>query len=163
MAQAVIPLLILSLAATVATTVVTAIGQKKQAKAQQEIAETQARNEERAAGDRADQLRRRRARLLASQRAAFAGRGLKLSGSPLEVLAETNEIVQLDIDRVIRAGSERAGLLRQRGAAAVQSARFQQLGTILGGVGQAASIGAGIGQLPRFGGTGSLSATTLQQ
>lgn len=141
MAAAAVPLLVLSLAATAASTAVSISAQKQAAAQEQNMANQQAAAEERLARQRAAQLERKRSRLLAEQRAAVVGRGVKLSGSPLELLAETNEILDLDINRVLTAGSERAALLRSGGRAAVSRARAAVPGTILGGVGSLAGQG----------------------
>lgn len=141
MAQAAVPLLILSLVGTAASTGLQIAAQKKAAKAEKATADRAAVAEERLAKEKAEQLDRQRRRILAQQQAAVVGRGVKLSGSPLELLAETNEIVDLDINRVLRQGRERAAVLRTQGRQAVSGLKLRQAGTILGGTSQLASQG----------------------
>lgn len=85
-----------------------------------------------------------RSRLMthASQKAAYATRGVKIEGSPLELLAETNYLASVDKARVEYEAQENADAIRAGGDAAFTSSRYGMVGSILGGVGNAASSAA---------------------
>lgn len=86
-------------------------------------------------------IERTRIRTVASQRASYAASGVKLSGSPLEVMAETNYYAGVDKARTEYEARVTAEELRIGGKAAMNSARLQAIGTLVGGAGKA--IGAG--------------------
>ena len=133
-----IPLIIgaVSAAGAVAGGVIAAKGSERQAKAEQRSAEIAAREEERVSRERVDQLKRKRGRILASQRAAVTGRGVKLSGSPLELLAETNETIDLDINRLRRQSKAQAVALRRGGRQALQLGRTRATTSLISGIGR---------------------------
>ena len=136
MAAAALPLFALSLAGGF----ISARGATRQAQAEARQAEAAAQEEERVTRERVDQLRRKRARLLSSQRAAITARGVKLSGSPLEILAETNEVLALDINRLRRQTQFRAGALRERGRIAGERGRTAAITSLIGSVAGGARV-----------------------
>lgn len=84
-------------------------------------------------------IERQRLNVLSIQRATYASSGVTLSGSPLEVLAETNRLASFDIARLRFQAEEEAIAYRTTGAAQQKAALVSALGTGLAGVGQAAS------------------------
>lgn len=85
-------------------------------------------------------IERVRMRTVASQRAAYIASGVKLSGSPLEIMAETNYYAGVDKARTEYEARTTAEEIRTGGRAALDSARYQTAGVLIGGAGKA--IGA---------------------
>jgi hypothetical protein len=80
------------------------VGQLRQAKQQEQIFNynaavnrQQAELAQRAGDVRTERLRRERRRFLSKQTAAFAAAGVRMTGSPLQVLSDTAAEIELDI------------------------------------------------------------------
>lgn len=92
-------------------------------------------------------------RVMASIKAAYGSSGLELSGSQLDVLEDTATEQELDVQRIefegrvrSREGSlevlglkEGAGLSRARASGARSAGKLKALGSVIGGLGDAAS------------------------
>lgn len=128
-------------------------------KAQQQIAEYNAKLKEReAAAERerarveAEQFKERGRGLLAEQRVGYAKGGVLTTGTPAEVIDITSKNLEADRMRILKEGflagsfreSEAEGLryegraARARGKAAKRGAMFSAAGSILSGIGQSA-------------------------
>lgn len=142
----------IALAATLASTAFSVRAQRQQAEATRQAgiqerfaAERQAGEEVRVSREEAADLREQRRRTLARQRSQFAAAGVNLSGSPLELLAETSEIFGRDINRVLTAGSQRASIIRQQGRAAQAGGGRRASAIRLAGVASGISqVGSGL-------------------
>lgn len=128
-----------------------AAGQAQQGADQYKAAYRQANNIIIESRFKLNDIERQRIRTISTQKASFASRGVKLDGSPLELLAETNYLASVDKGRVEYQARENAAETRASGNAALTAGRMGAIGSILGGVGSAASsfvggqqFGAGI-------------------
>lgn len=86
-------------------------------------------------------IERTRIRTVASQRASYAASGVKLSGSPLELMAETNYLAGVDKARTQYEARVTAEEIRAGAKADLSAARYGMVGALVGGVGKA--VGAG--------------------
>ena len=139
-----------ALAAAAIGSVVGGIQQSNAASDQAKIAE---RNQQQAqeaakqsrieAGERADISRRDTQRLKSKQLVGFLSSGVRLEGTPLDVLAETERLGEEDVQSILRGGEARAS---EFGA---QAANFGLQGDIARTKGRGALIGGltqGIGK-----------------
>lgn len=154
-------MIIILLAAIIASTVVTAVGQEQAAQAAADAAKADAKLQAAEAQQSARQLRKEHARQLALQRVRFGKAGVIAAvGTPLDVLAENAgefEIEARAVERfgrnVLAFGESAAANFRKQGQLAVA-------GTSVAGVAKAASVAVG-----GFGGTttaGTLTTTGQQ-
>lgn len=128
-------------ATSVAATGLSAFGQAQQGRDAYKAAHKQANRVIINSEFQVNDIERKRIRVASNQRAAFAASGVKLSGSPLEVLAETNQLAAQDKARVRYEARNNAQEIRDSGSAALSQSRYQAIGSILGGVGNAAQAG----------------------
>lgn len=94
-------------------------------------------------------IERNRIRVISSQRASYAASGVKLEGSPLEVLAETNYYAGVDKARTEYEARTSAEEIRLGGRQALDKARLDTIGVITGGVGKAIGAGGQGAALPK--------------
>lgn len=140
----------LLIAAAVGSAAIGAVGAIQAGKAQQQaanynamLAEREGREAKQVAASEAREARRRGRRLISSQTAAYGAAGLDISGSALEVLADTAEITELDALNIERAGSAeearaigRANAERFAGKQARTASYFGAASSILSGASQ---------------------------
>lgn len=150
-----------------AGTAVTVIGQQQQAKAQSammnynaRLREQEAADAQRDATERAAQQREANRRFIGAQRARGGASGvIQDTGSPLEVLADNAQNLEMAALETERTGNIQAGQLRQQaifdrfGAKSVRrGANYASAGAILGGASQA------VGAYGGYAGAGRSSA-----
>ena len=143
-----------------AGTAVTVIGQQQQAKAQSAMSNYNARLREQEAADaqrdariRANQQREANRRFLATVRSRGGASGvLQDTGSPLEVLADNAQQLEMGALETERTGNIQAGQLRtqavfdrMQGKSIRRGANYASAGAILGGASQMAGAYAGAG------------------
>jgi hypothetical protein len=162
---------------TVVGTVMSVQGQRAAAQAQQQQAQyqidlanqtakwnadqtrQQAKHEEDTAMENMRRKRENNQRAIARQRAVGARSGLKETGAVADVLVDTSERLQSDIDDIWKSASERAtqlrgdaqmslwendsrtSQLRYGASAAKQASKYSIYGTIAGGLGKTATAG----------------------
>ena len=124
--------------------------QAKVASQNAEMAEANAHQVDLATDDKIDQIARHTSITLGKQRAGYAKSGVKLEGSPLEVLTETVNLGERDMFRVAKEGEFAGDSLRfsaaqeRQKATYVKRASFIGAGsTLLSGFGQTALAGSG--------------------
>lgn len=122
--------------------------QAKVASRNAEFAEANAHQVDLATDDRIDQLARKTSITLGKQKAGYAKAGVRLEGSPLEVLAETVNLADKDAFRIAQEGKFQGDSLRYQAAEERQKATYAK---------RASFIGAGSTLLSGFGQT-ALSA-----
>jgi len=116
-------LLLVGVGLSAAGTAYNAYQDYKAGKADEKLANEQARLESEAAAAEAGNIREKGRRLLASQRASLAGAGVKIDeGSGDALQKETTRLTEQDALAVLKEGANRASLLRQQGKAAGQAA-----------------------------------------
>jgi hypothetical protein len=161
-------LAVVSLLSTVASVSMQAKAQRESARVAEKTAEYNAKSQENQAiqADMEDReaIRRERAvnaTLKGEQRAAIGGSGVTAVGSPLEVLGETAGLMELNIMDSARAAEARrrsgfanAAMTRWEGSNIASGYRKQATGTILSGIGQAASSAYGLYNAGAFKGGG---------
>lgn len=141
----------IALAATIASTAVTAYGAYQQGQTAKKIANYNAKMNEYSAEDaikrgsiEADQQRAKARQMLASQRAAMGASGLEETGTLGNVLQQTATLGELDA-RQIEANAQReawgmrsqANIARYEGAARAQAGALEGFGTLIGGAARA--------------------------
>lgn len=110
-----------------------AFGQLDAAQKQKEAADRQANNITYTSQFRVIDIEKTRIRRLSEQRASYGARGVTLSGSPLEIAAETNELANLDKARVKYQARTQADEIRKQADAATQGAQLAAIGNVIGG------------------------------
>ena len=121
-------------------TAATAYGQYQQGKMQQRWAEYNAAVSKQEVALEKQRMRKERVKLLSAQRVGYAKAGVQLTGTPLEVMAETaKEIEHSMILREHRAAIE-TGLWGYKGRAARQAGAWAAGTTLLTGGAQAAAM-----------------------
>lgn len=141
-----------------AGTAVTVVGQQQQAKAQSAMLNYNARLREQEAADaqrdariRANQQREANRRFIGAQRAKGGQAGvLQSTGSPLEVLADNAQQLEMGALETERTGNIQAGQLRtqavfdrMQGKSIRRGANYASAGAILGGASQMAGAYSG--------------------
>jgi len=91
----------------------------------------------------------------ANQKSAFLKNGVTLDGSPLAVLDETYKFGQEEVDSIIRSGSAKARLYRQRADITRNEGRSALLSGLSTGVGSFISRGMSAYGADLFGGSAS--------
>ena len=129
--------------------VVSAAGQMQAARAQKKMANYNARVAEDTARYQAERQQDKVSRLMAGARVAVNKSGLAMSGSPLDVLADSAMQSELDHQAILRQGAAQAGLDRTQGRAAMQAGYFGAATSLLKGasgvMGALGSANAGAG------------------
>lgn len=127
-------------AAAAATGAVSSIQQGRAARAAHEfnvqLAERDAETARRAAAADEVEARRQAAKRVGSQRAALAASGVDLTGTPLDLLAETAEDDELNALRVRFGGETQAQGFQGRAASERFSGRQAMRAGVIGAVGQ---------------------------
>ena len=82
-------------------------------------------------------IERQRQQTISRQKATYAASGVKLSGSPLEVMAETNYLAGIDKARTEYEARVTSEEIRREGDNAFTNSRLGALGSVLGGAGKA--------------------------
>lgn len=85
-------------------------------------------------------IERTRIRTIANQKASYIASGVKLSGSPLEVMAETNYYAGVDKARTQYEARVMAEEIRTGASSELSASKYAVGGALIGGVGK--SIGA---------------------
>lgn len=129
----------------VVTAVVGAAGQVQAGKAQKAMADFNARSQEEASKYNADRQQDRSTRLLGTARVNINKSGLQMSGSPLDVLADSATEAELDRQAILRMGNNQAELSRMQGRQAQRAGYFGAATTLLSG---AAKAGGAFGGVP---------------
>jgi hypothetical protein len=111
---------------------------KKASKTRARLLQSQARLEKEASEFDALQQDRAFEKLMGRQRLAFAASGVKLEGSPLDILEETLRDKQETIDNILRAGEARAGSLTAQARELKRAGRNALIAGVIGD----ASLGA---------------------
>lgn len=154
-------------AATIAGVVISAGGAIAQGQQQQAAAENAAQwstynaaRETDEARVNADETRRQGRIRLAAGRAAVAGSGVALEGSPVDALAQSAEDVELDAQSILYAGRTRAlaytneaSRSRAAGAEASQASYWTAGRNLLMGIGQADAVNLRRTGAPLIGGS----------
>lgn len=158
MAVATSTALIIAAVATVAAAGVSVYGQQQQAKSQAAILGYNARLKEQEAADaqrdakiRASQQREASRRFIGAQRARGGQSGvLQSTGSPLEILADNAQQLEMGALETERTGNIAAGQLRtqavfdrMQGRSIRRGANYASAGTILGAAGSVGGMYAG--------------------
>jgi len=142
----------ISSVATAAAGVVSYVGQQQAADAaedagrmQKEAADAAARNAEAQSRESINRERINNRRRLARMRAKAGTSGLVMTGSALDVFAETAGVLELGVQDANRAGNMEAGNMRDQGAMSLWEARstaaaqrLSSYGTLLSTAGSAA-------------------------
>jgi hypothetical protein len=102
-------------------------------------------------------LERRRGQTVAAQRQAYSARGVSLKGSPLLVLAETNELAARDAGRVQTHTTTQAYELRRAGTFAQQQSQIRAAGM---GLSTVADVGGNVASGLSLGPASSPSVST---
>lgn len=103
------------------------------------IQQDKARQEQEVAAENARRKEKEAQALVARQRAALAGQGLAMEGTPLAVLGETYLQEQQQVNDMAYQAATRAAALRQGAALSLVEGKNQAAGTRLQGYGQAVS------------------------
>jgi hypothetical protein len=165
MADPVTWLYIGTLVLTAASTAVSIDAQKQQAKTAVRVADYNAEIDEQSAiqadmeaREKATRIRKRNKSVTATQRSKIAAAGILTSGSPLEVLGETEaalELEAMDAARIGRtalsAGFARAEATRFAGASQAASLKTDQTATLLSGLNSATQTGVKAHKAGAFG------------
>jgi hypothetical protein len=134
-----------------AAAVMSAIGSVQAGQAQRKMANYNARVAEdtaRSQGERQqDQVRRQ----MASARVAIGKSGVAVSGSPLDVLADSAAQAELDHQTILRQGAAQAGMDRYKGSMASRQGYFGAATSLLS---SASKMAGGLS----FGGGGDVNA-----
>ncbi len=129
---------IIAIAASVAGTAMSAIGQYRAGQAQEAANEYNAQITERKAVQEEQASRDRLRKLMGTQRAMYAKAGVNLSsGSPLLVLAETAAEGEKEALNIRYGGQEESNLQRFYGTQAKKAGTIGAASTLLTGLGQA--------------------------
>lgn len=131
------PLLLAGLALSAVGTGVQAAGGFAADAAQKRAARRQADQLEVEKQYRINDINRQRYRVISTQRQAYGFRGVKLSGSPLEVMAETNELARLDILRTEQGIDFRIGEILTDSKDRSRGQLFSTIGGIFGSAARA--------------------------
>lgn len=114
-----------------------------------EVAENEAVLLARQKRDQEESLRKQSDRLEGTQRVMTAASGVEMSGSPLDVLADTYLSTNMDATMIQYAGDieqaqkkSEAALIRAEGSARASSLKYAAYGSLLTGAQQAATIKA---------------------
>lgn len=86
--------------------------------------------------------------LVSTQTTSFAKAGVRLDGSPMQLLQETRRKGRLEVMNIIKAGKFRAKETKRMGRAQFISGALQGIGTLMGGAQQAGQV---MGQQQFFG------------
>jgi hypothetical protein len=114
----------------------------------------------------ADEYRREAKKLLGAQRARYAASGVALTGTPLDVMAESVETSELNALRIAFSAERAARLEEQKGQAILaqgisggQATRSRAQASLLTTLGQAA-MAAGTPRMPTLNAPGSTQIST---
>lgn len=124
----------------------------------QTMAEYNAQMVEEATRNRVDQQRRKGLALLGSQVAGYGKAGVDLTGTPLVVMGDTAEQIQMDLSNIERSGQLEAWKLRNKVSAPVidNSSQYATAGILGGGSSILTGVGSSLltyaGGVPKFGG-----------
>ena len=118
---------------------VSAYGEYRKGKDAEKAAEYNAELEERRGRERARAMRARGRSIKATQRANIGASGVQLEGTPLEVLAETAAMAELDAASTMADARATARLDRMQGESAVKQGKMRAAATLLSGTAGAAS------------------------
>ncbi len=118
-----------------ASAVMSAVGQIQAGQSQKKMAEYNARVAEDTARYQATRQQDRVQRMMAGARVAINKSGLTMSGSPLDVLADSATQAELDHQAILRGGAAQAGMDRSRGRVAQQAGYFGAATSLLKGAG----------------------------
>jgi hypothetical protein len=146
-----------------AGTIMTVQGQRAQAKRESQLAEYNAKiaNQEAAEAEKAarfesQQHRRRAAQIIGQQKAAFGKQGTAFEGSPLLVLADTENQLNLENANIYRAGilnkgryQQQASIYGMQAAGARAAGRYAAAGSLLMGASNTINTGYNTGLLSK--------------
>jgi hypothetical protein len=137
--------------AAVASAAMSAAGAIQAGQAQKKMAQYNARVAEDTARYQAERQQDKVSRLMGAARVAVNKSGIAMSGSPLDVLADSAMQSELDRQAILRQGSAQAAMDRYQGSQAARAGYFGAGTALLQGVGKAAGAfgGGGVGS---FGG-----------
>lgn len=113
---------------------VSAYGQKRSGDAAKKAADFNAALELRRGRERAKAVRRKGKRIKGTQRSLIGKSGVQMQGSPLEVMAETAALVELDAINIMRDSQATAHLEKKRGKALKKTSRLQAGASVLSGI-----------------------------
>lgn len=120
------------------TAVVSAAGAMQAGQAQKKMAEYNAQVAENTAHYQAARQQDKVRRLMASARVAVNKSGLTMSGSPLDVIADSAVQSELDHQAILRQGASQAELDRTEGRIAQQAGYFRAATSLLSGASKVA-------------------------
>ena len=126
--------------AAIASAVVSAAGQMQAGQAQKKMAEYNAQVAQGTANYQAARQQDKTRRLMASARVAVNKSGLTMSGSPLDVIADSAVQSELDHQAILRQGASQAAMDRTQGRIAQQAGYFGAASSLLSGASQAAGF-----------------------
>lgn len=118
-----------------ASAVMSAVGQMKAGQAQKKMSEYNARIAEDTARYQAARQQDKVGRMMAGARVAINKSGLAMSGSPLDVLADSATQAELDHQAILRGGAAQANMDRYQGRVAQQAGYFGAATSLLKGAG----------------------------
>jgi len=139
--------LLIGTAVTAGSTVLQGFAAANQAEAQAKFQRREARMQEAAAAAEEESFRRSARRLRGRQLVQIAKSGGDLSGSPLEVFADSAAEAELDAQAIRFAGSEQAARSRAEAGLSRLQARTYRIGGFAGGAG---ALGAGLSDYTRL-------------
>ena len=122
---------------------VTAYGQKRPGDAAKRAADFNAALELRRGRERAKAVRKKGERVKGRQRSLIGASGVQLKGSPLEVMAETAALVELDAINTMRDAEATSHLEKKRGKAAKKASRLAAGASVLSGIEKGAGFAIG--------------------
>ncbi len=119
----------------------------QQAKLSEQIADRNAKMEEAKGAYEAKQIKRKLDYTQGQNRVNASANGIGLSGSFLDVLADNEVQGRIDAENTARNARNAAQSTRFEGKAAASRARMGAVGTLIGGIGQAANQASDAGFL----------------
>lgn len=159
-------LAVASLALAAVGTGVAVYGQMEQAKTAKamgrynaQVAENQALQTEMDARESVKRKREQNSRLISTQRAGYAASGVTIDGSPLEVMADTAGILELETLDYSRQQRQQAASLRAQGAADLAMGANQARAAYIGaGASLLSGAGSAAGSAYEFNKSGAFNA-----
>jgi hypothetical protein len=135
-AMAAVPMIMMAVSA--ATTAITAVAAIQQGQAQKKMANYNARLAEDSAHFQAGRQQDKVRRVMGAARVAVNKSGIAMSGSPLDVLADSAMQAELDRQAILRQGAAQAAMDRLGGNQAMQAGYFGAATALLSGASKAA-------------------------
>lgn len=143
MCVAVAAMPMIMMAVTAASTAMSAIGAIQAGQAQKKMANYNARIAEDTARYQAERQQDKVSRLMGAARVAVNKSGIAMSGSPLDVLADSAMQSELDHQAILRQGAAQAAMDRYQGSQAARAGYFGAATALLSGAGKIAGAFGG--------------------